>query len=133
MRARTPAHERTGRGGRQHRAPAGGGCARHRQARSAPEAAAADLMHHREAGNHRAVTPPPVGDRPRRRSRQSEDTVQTGARSSPVRGGDEVREIAQRANLDAGNVASVILGKEDVIESCVVALAAWNNPMGITE
>ncbi len=50
--------------------------------------------------------------------------MQTGTRSSPVRGDGEVQEIARRANLVAGNVASVILGKEDVIESCVVALLA---------
>ena len=36
----------------------------------------------------------------------------------------EVRDIARRANLVAGNIASVILGKEDSIESCVVALLA---------
>jgi MoxR-like ATPase len=56
--------------------------------------------------------------------RESEDSVQTGVRSSHVLGDDEVREIARQANLIAGNVASVILGKEDVIESCVVALLA---------
>ena len=36
----------------------------------------------------------------------------------------EAREIARRANHIAGNIASVILGKEDVIESCVVSLLA---------
>jgi MoxR-like ATPase len=50
--------------------------------------------------------------------------VQTGARSSPVRGDGEVQEIARRANLVGHNVGSVILGKEDVIASCVVALLA---------
>jgi MoxR-like ATPase len=36
----------------------------------------------------------------------------------------EARDIARRAGLVAGNIASVILGKEDSIESCVVALLA---------
>jgi MoxR-like ATPase len=36
----------------------------------------------------------------------------------------EAGEIARRAGLVTRNVASVILGKEDVIESCVVALLA---------
>ena len=36
----------------------------------------------------------------------------------------EVRDIAHRADLVAGNIASVILGKEDSIESCLVALLA---------
>ena len=36
----------------------------------------------------------------------------------------EAREIAHRAHHIAGNIASVILGKEDVIESCVVSLLA---------
>lgn len=36
----------------------------------------------------------------------------------------EAAEIARRAELVAGNIASVILGKEDVIESLVVALLA---------
>ena len=54
--------------------------------------------------------------------------MQTGARSSPVRGDgevqEEVQEIARRANLVGRNVGSVILGKEEVIASCVVALLA---------
>jgi MoxR-like ATPase len=36
----------------------------------------------------------------------------------------EVRDVARRARLVADNIASVILGKEDSIESCVVALLA---------
>jgi MoxR-like ATPase len=39
-------------------------------------------------------------------------------------GDDEAEEIGRRAALVTRNVASVILGKEDVIESCVVALLA---------
>ena len=50
--------------------------------------------------------------------------MQTDTRADEVLGDDEVREIARRANLIAGNVASVILGKEEIIESCVVALLA---------
>jgi MoxR-like ATPase len=37
---------------------------------------------------------------------------------------DEVRELARRANEVVANVASVILGKDDVIQTCVVALLA---------
>ena len=36
----------------------------------------------------------------------------------------EIEEVARLARLVAANVASVILGKEDVIESCLVALLA---------
>ena len=50
--------------------------------------------------------------------------TQPGTLAGDRLGEGEVREIARRANLVAGNIASVILGKEDVIESCVVALLA---------
>ena len=43
---------------------------------------------------------------------------------SAARRDQELEETARRAQLVANNVASVILGKEDVIESCVVALLA---------
>jgi len=36
----------------------------------------------------------------------------------------EMREVARRANDIAANIASVILGKEEVIQACVVALLA---------
>jgi len=48
----------------------------------------------------------------------------TGARSSPVFQDDEMREVARRANGIAANIAAVILGKEEVIQACVVALLA---------
>ena len=50
--------------------------------------------------------------------------MQTDTRSRSSARRREVREIARRANLVAGNIASVILGKEEGIESCVVALLA---------
>ena len=50
--------------------------------------------------------------------------MRTGARSSPVFQDGEVREIARRANRIAANIAAVILGKEEVIQACVVALLA---------
>ena len=50
--------------------------------------------------------------------------TQPGTRADDRLGEDEVREITRRATLVADNIASVILGKEDVIESCVVALLA---------
>ena len=81
-------------------------------------------MHHRGSREPPSCDPasgqrPSMAEKSRKRG-----TVQTGVRSSLVLGDDEVREIARRANLVAGNVASVILGKGDVIESCVVALLA---------
>ena len=36
----------------------------------------------------------------------------------------EMQEVARRANRIAANVASVILGKEEVIQACIVALLA---------
>jgi MoxR-like ATPase len=48
----------------------------------------------------------------------------TGARSSPVFQDGEIRQIAHRANRIAANVAAVIVGKEEVIQACVVALLA---------
>jgi len=50
--------------------------------------------------------------------------MQPGTRSSPVFLDGEMPEIARRANRIAANVSSVILGKEEVIEACVVALLA---------
>ena len=50
--------------------------------------------------------------------------MHTGARSSPVFLDGEVREIARRANRIAANISTVILGKEEVIQACVVALLA---------
>jgi MoxR-like ATPase len=49
--------------------------------------------------------------------------MHTGTRS-PVFQDGEMRQIARRANSIAANVASVILGKEEVIRACVVALLA---------
>jgi MoxR-like ATPase len=49
--------------------------------------------------------------------------MHTGTRS-PVFQDGEMRQIARRANGVAANVASVILGKEEVIQACVVALLA---------
>jgi MoxR-like ATPase len=37
---------------------------------------------------------------------------------------EEMQEVARRAGLITGNVASVILGKNEVVEACVVALLA---------
>jgi MoxR-like ATPase len=37
---------------------------------------------------------------------------------------EEMAEVARRAGLIAANVSSVILGKDDVVEACVVALLA---------
>ena len=49
--------------------------------------------------------------------------MHSGTRS-PVFQDGEMREIARRANGVAANVAAVILGKEEVIQACVVALLA---------
>jgi MoxR-like ATPase len=48
----------------------------------------------------------------------------SGTRKSPVFHDGEIEEMARRANRVAANVASVILGKEEVIEACVVAMLA---------
>jgi MoxR-like ATPase len=48
----------------------------------------------------------------------------TGTRSSPVFQDGEMRQIARRANGIAANIGEVILGKEEVIQACVVALLA---------
>ena len=57
-----------------------------------------------------------------------EEAVALGDGDAPPDGAplteDEAHDIARRAGLVAGNIASVILGKEDSIESCVVALLA---------
>jgi MoxR-like ATPase len=50
--------------------------------------------------------------------------MQTESRVSPVLRDGEIEELARRAKLVTDSVASVILGKEAVIESCVVALLA---------
>jgi MoxR-like ATPase len=48
----------------------------------------------------------------------------TGTRSSPVFQDGEMRQVARRANGIAANIGEVILGKEEVIQACVVALLA---------
>ena len=50
--------------------------------------------------------------------------MHTRASGSPVLPDGAIEEVAQRANRVAANISSVILGKEDVIEACVVALLA---------
>jgi MoxR-like ATPase len=47
----------------------------------------------------------------------------TDTRSAPFQD-EEMHEVARRANDIAANIASVILGKEEVIQACVVALLA---------
>ena len=49
--------------------------------------------------------------------------MQTDTRSAPFQD-EEMHEVARRANDIAANIASVILGKEEVIQACVVALLA---------
>jgi len=49
--------------------------------------------------------------------------MQTGIRS-PVFQDGEMEEIARRANRITANVSSVVVGKEEVIQACVVALLA---------
>src|SRR5664280_642133 len=56
--------------------------------------------------------------------RHREEHMQSGADSNPVFLDGAMRESAQRANRIAANVSSVIYGKEEVIEACVVALLA---------
>jgi MoxR-like ATPase len=51
-------------------------------------------------------------------------TEQRQAASGSSAGEVEVDEVARLAGLVAGNIASVILGKSEVIESCLVALLA---------
>ena len=51
-------------------------------------------------------------------------TEQETAAAGSILGEAEIEEVARLAGLVAANVASVILGKEDVIESCLVALLA---------
>ena len=48
----------------------------------------------------------------------------TGAPVAPVLQDDEMMEVAQRAAQIAAAIGSVILGKEEVIRACVVALLA---------
>jgi len=49
-----------------------------------------------------------------------QETIAPGS----VLGEAEIEEVARLAGLVSANIASVILGKEDVIESCLVALLA---------
>ena len=49
--------------------------------------------------------------------------MQTGTRS-PVFQDGEMGEIARRANRIVANVSSVVVGKEEVVQACVVALLA---------
>jgi len=49
--------------------------------------------------------------------------MQTDTRSASFQD-EEMHEVARRANDIAANIASVILGKEEVIQACVVALLA---------
>ena len=49
--------------------------------------------------------------------------MQTDTRSEPFQD-EEMHEVARRAGDIAANIASVILGKEEVIQACVVALLA---------
>jgi MoxR-like ATPase len=49
--------------------------------------------------------------------------MQTDTRSAPFQD-EEMHEVARRASDIAANIASVILGKEEVIQACVVALLA---------
>ena len=51
-------------------------------------------------------------------------TEQETAAAGPILGEAEIEEVARLAGLVSANIASVILGKEDVIESCLVALLA---------
>ena len=78
-------------------------------------------------GYHMAVTarPPLTGHASATMSpKYREEHMHTGTRSSPIFQDGEMREMARRANRIAANVASVILGKEEVIQACVVALLA---------
>jgi MoxR-like ATPase len=49
-------------------------------------------------------------------------TEQETTTSGPILDEVEIEEVARLAGLVSANIASVILGKEDVIESCLVAL-----------
>jgi MoxR-like ATPase len=49
-------------------------------------------------------------------------TEQETAAPGSILGEAEIEEVARLAGLVSANIASVILGKEDVIESCLVAL-----------
>ena len=49
--------------------------------------------------------------------------MQPGTRS-PVFQDGEMEEVARRANLVAANVSAVIVGKDEVVQACVVALLA---------
>src|SRR5664280_265916 len=91
-------------------------------------AAPAHLNWNRCPGLASSTTRPSVLDArspaqgPSRRHR--EEHMQSGADSNPVFLNGAMRESAQRANRIAANVSSVIYGKEEVIEACVVALLA---------
>lgn len=50
--------------------------------------------------------------------------MQIDTRSGAAFQDAEMQEVARRANRIAANVASVILGKEEVIQACIVALLA---------
>jgi MoxR-like ATPase len=49
--------------------------------------------------------------------------MQTGS-SSPAFQDGEIEEVARRANRIAANVSSVVVGKDEVVRACVVALLA---------
>jgi MoxR-like ATPase len=51
-------------------------------------------------------------------------TEQKTTAPAPLLGEAEIEDVARLAGLVSVNIASVILGKEDVIESCLVALLA---------
>jgi MoxR-like ATPase len=53
-----------------------------------------------------------------------EERMYTAARNSPTIREDEIRQIVRRASSIAGNVSEVILGKEEAVQQCVVALIA---------
>ena len=74
-------------------------------------------------GQEESSYPPPVypTDRPAIRVSPAQST---GAPVAPVLQDDEMMEVAQRAAQIAAAIGSVILGKEEVIRACVVALLA---------
>jgi MoxR-like ATPase len=50
--------------------------------------------------------------------------MQSETRAHPIFQDDAMRDLAHRAHRIAANISSVILGKQEVIEACVVALLA---------
>jgi len=81
----------------------------------------APIPGHEAPGHQPAIYP---ADRPRPTAPVSPAHPAAASIAPPVLQDDEMMEVAQRAAQIAAGIGSVILGKEEVIRACVVALLA---------